>query len=126
MKYSIFIFAFMSLNACATSISCVEKTSQTEMLNCSIEKLNVLENKLNKRISNISSILGKDKKFSLANNAWLSYRDAHCESMSNIYDGGSIRNFVITECKAKETELRIKTLENDYQDTINIITKGAP
>ncbi|MBE9560254.1 MAG: DUF1311 domain-containing protein [Proteobacteria bacterium] len=126
MKYTIFIFAFMSLNACATTTDCHEKLTQTEMTNCAITKLNRLENKLDKNIAKISSILGKDNKFDLANKNWLSYRDAHCESISNIYMGGSLHKFVITECKAKETALRLKSLEDDYNDTISIITKGAP
>ncbi len=126
MKYTIFILSFISLNACATSLNCYEKPTQLEMSNCAIEKLNLLESKLNKRILKITRILEADKKFTLANKQWLIYREAHCESTSNIYSGGSIYNFALTECKAKETQLRINTLESDYKDTINIITKGAP
>jgi len=126
MKYTIFLLAFISINACATSTNCHEKARQAEMTNCAIEKLNLRENKLNKKIAKISSILEIDNKFILANKNWLSYRDAHCDSVSNIYNGGSIHKFVLSECKAKETQIRLKSLENDYKDTINIITKGAP
>ncbi len=126
MKYLIYILPFISLNACATTTNCHEKTTQSEMTHCSIQKLNLLENKLSKSIANISKTLENDKKFSLANDTWSTYLNAHCQSVSNIYSGGSIHRFVLSECKAKEIQKRINSLENDYIDTINIITKGAP
>ena len=116
----------MSLNACATSSNCYERLTQAEMTSCSIEKLNVLESKLNENIAKISKFIENDEKFSLANDAWSTYLDAHCGSVSNIYFGGSIHKFVLSECKVKETQMRINSLESDYKDTIDIISKGAP
>ncbi len=109
-----------------TTKNCDKALTQIEMNNCAIEKLNTLENNLNKRISKIDKILDKDKKFTVANTKWLSFREAHCESVSSIYTGGSLYNYALIECKAKETQLRLKALENDYKETINIITKGSP
>lgn len=126
MKYKLFLLTLISLNACATSTVCHDLSTQSDMTNCSVSKLNALENKLNKRIADLSSILIEDKNYTLANKNWRSYRDAHCESVSNIYLGGSIYNFILSECKARQTQLRLEVIDNDYKDTVDIITKGSP
>ena len=126
MKYIFILFYFISINSYATPTDCFNELTQREMTECSIKKLDLLEKKLDKKNSYILNIIENDKSFILSNKAWLNYRDAHCKSVANIYSGGSIYNFVLTECEIGKTKIRLKSLESDYQDTINIITKGAP
>ena len=97
-----------------------------EMTVCAIKKLNEKEDNLNKKLKKLSGILADDGEFAFANKAWLEYRNKHCASTTKIYEGGSIYNYALTECKINQTNLRIKILGNDYKQVINIITKGAP
>lgn len=126
MKYFVLIMLLISLNACASPSDCQDPQTQSEMTNCAIKKLDNLEKEINKKIKYLSKTISDDKYFILANKSWEGYRDSHCASISNIYLGGSIYNYVITECKVNQSQVRLKALENDYKDTIDIITKGAP
>lgn len=122
-----YIFSILIIFSTYTYASeCKNLTTQIEMTDCSIKKLEETEENLNKKIKKLSEILADDGGFALANKAWLEYRNKHCASTTKIYEGGSIYNYVLTECKINQTNLRIKILENDYKQVINIITKGAP
>jgi len=126
MKYLILIASLISVNACANSENCQDLTTQSEMTTCVIKKLNKLEEKLKEKITYLSKLDPDNKNLTSAQSLWVKYREEHCASVANIYLGGSIYNYFSTFCKIRQTSARIKTLEVDYKDTINIITKGSP
>ncbi len=126
MKYLILIASLISVNACANSENCQDLTTQSEMTACVIKNLNKLEEKLKEKITYLSKLDPDNKNLISAQSLWLKYRKEHCASATNIYLGGSIYNYSSTLCKIRQTSARIKTLEVDYKDTINIITKGSP
>ncbi len=127
MKYLIFIMSFITLNACAAaSGGCKNLPTQFEMTSCSVEKLEKLEKVIEEKTKHLSDVIAEDKEIGLVNKIWVKYRDAHCASVSKIYLGGSVYNYVLTECKIHQSQIRLKALEDDYKDIINIITTGAP
>ncbi|VAW98673.1 hypothetical protein MNBD_GAMMA23-2382 [hydrothermal vent metagenome] len=126
MKYLIVITSLISLNACANSEDCQSLTTQSEMTICENKKLNKLEKELKEKFIYISKLSPDDKNLASAQILWEKYREKHCASVTNIYSGGSIYNYSFTLCNIRKTSARIKTLEIDYRDTINIITKGSP
>lgn len=126
MKYLSFLLLLFSMNACADSSDCATKATQTELNLCAGKKLDTTENILKNEIIKLSEIIPDDDDFKKANELWRKYRDSHCTSVSNIYDGGSIHHYVEANCKIALTEKRIEELKSDYSDTIDIITKGAP
>jgi len=126
MKYLIIFASLISVNACANSENCQDLTTQFEMTECVIKKLNKLEDKLNEKIVYLSKIDPENKNLSASQKLWEKYSEEHCASATNIYLGGSIYNYAFTLCKIRQVSTRIETLEIDYADTINIITKGSP
>ena len=53
-------------------------------------------------------------KLLAAQRAWLSYRDANCESVKFQYEGGSIQSMIWSQCMAATTQQRIATLTAAY------------
>lgn len=51
------------------------------------------------------------EKLRRAQDTWLQYRDANCESEASLYEGGSIRPAVYYSCLASVTRERAKRLE---------------
>ena len=96
------------------------------MTNCVVKELDRLEKSIRENTMYLSEVLVDDKDLILASNSWENYRDSHCSSVSNIYLGGSMYNYALVQCKVYQSEIRVRALENDYKDTIDIITKGAP
>jgi len=43
-----------------------------------------------------------------------------------MYSGGSVHRYIELECQLMLTSRRIKSLSDDYKDTVNVIEKGAP
>lgn len=113
------------LQACAASNNCENSGSQLQMTLCSKQNLANLEVELQKKQAELAKVLGVDH-LKLAISAWENYRDAHCTSTSNIYSGGSLYDYAFAECKAKLTRIRIESLDEDYQDSNDIIMQGSP
>ncbi|KEQ17551.1 lysozyme inhibitor LprI family protein [Endozoicomonas numazuensis] len=129
MKIFMFILlSFLSIPIFALD-DCTLASTQYEMNICLGKNLENVELKLERKISEISKVISNEKGISLlleSNNSWKEYRDKHCLSVSNIYEGGSLQRFIETECKITTTEKRIESIQNDYKDTIDIIQKGRP
>lgn len=54
----------------------------------------------------------KGKKLLLdAQRAWIKYKEAHCTSVANAYDGGSMQPMVYNGCIAEITKARTKELQ---------------
>lgn len=119
----IFLTAFLA--SCASAERCSDKTTQQAMNRCAQSELEIVEKKLSTLLHQYSSIL-EDEQFTAAQKRWADYRKSHCSSVSNIYSGGSVYEFVLLNCKINLTEQRITSLKTDYEDTINIINRGSP
>lgn len=125
MKYTLFLLQLIVLQACAASTTCEDSGSQIEMTSCAQKNLASLERKLKVKHETLSEYL-EGNHLEQAITAWEGYRDAHCTSTSSIYSGGSIHAYVLAECKAKVTDRRLDSLDEDYQDALDIIRQGSP
>jgi len=129
MRIIAFLIFSLFIQVCFAGENCNNPETQYEMNICSGTKLTSVENKLKQKEMYIQNYLKKingEKIFLKSNEAWLNYRDLHCESTSKIYESGSIHNLIVSECKIILTKDRLDSLNKDYQDTINTITKGEP
>lgn len=125
MKYIFLLLQVVVLQGCAVSSMCGDSGSQHQMTSCAHENLTGLEHELQEKHKALSEAL-EGNHLEQAILAWEKYRDAHCTSTSNIYDGGSLQGYVVAVCKAKVTRRRLDSLDEDYQDTLDIIMQGSP
>lgn len=51
-----------------------------------------------------------------AQRAWIKYKEAHCKSVANAYDGGSMQPMVYSGCIADLTRARSKELQEMLDD----------
>ncbi|MFM6925322.1 MAG: lysozyme inhibitor LprI family protein, partial [Ferruginibacter sp.] len=59
----------------------------------------------------------KGKKLLLeAQRAWIKYKEAHCTSVANAYEGGSMQPMVYSGCIAELTKARTKELQAMLDD----------
>lgn len=56
-------------------------------------------------------------KLLAAQRAWLTYRDANCDSVKFQYEGGSIQPTIWSQCMADTTQQRVATLTTAYDLT---------
>lgn len=129
MKLFIVFILVTSSIACASENNCSSPQTQSEMNYCAGSKLDKVELNLKRQISKLSKILGMKDSVNLllgSNKIWFQYRDSHCKSVTNMYQGGSAHSFMEAECKSMLTFRRIKSLLNDYRETISVIKNGAP
>jgi uncharacterized protein YecT (DUF1311 family) len=66
--------------------------------------------KLNGSISSELANARMKREFIAAHRAWLTYRNADCDSMSSIYEGGTLMPLADIECIENRNERRIKDL----------------
>ncbi len=126
MKTITFLVFTFFIQSCVASEDCNNPKTQYSMNICSGIKLSNLERNLKTSINTISKYLKKiegEKLFHKSNIAWLKFRNLHCESISHIYETGSIHSLIESECKILLTKKRINNLESDYKDTIDTILK---
>jgi len=125
MKYAFLLLHMVVLQACAAPSTCGDSGSQHEMTSCARDRLTNLELELDKKHEALSEIMG-GYHLEKAILAWENYRDAHCTSTSSIYEGGSLQEYAVAVCKAELTRRRLESLDDDYRDTLDIITQGSP
>jgi uncharacterized protein YecT (DUF1311 family) len=84
-----------------------------DLVECSQKKLSEADADLNKVYRQLMSKLG-DKKWELklrtAQQAWIKYRDANCDYVSEFSGGGSATTFEYNFCLADMTTARAKEL----------------
>jgi len=125
MRYTFLLLYMVVLQACAASSTCGDRGTQHEMTSCARDRLMTLELELDKKHQALSEVI-EGNHLEQAILAWESYRDSHCASTSNIYEGGSLQGYAVAECQAELTRLRLNSLDDDYRDTLDIITQGSP
>ena len=84
-----------------------------DLVDCSAKKLSEADLELNKTYRQLVSKMG-DKKWELklrtAQQAWIKYRDANCDYVSEFSGGGSAVTFEYNFCLADMTAARAKEL----------------
>lgn len=128
MKILTFLALSFFVQSCGASEDCNNPETQYSMNICSGIKLSKLESKLKNKVEAIGKHLKKIEGELLllkSNVAWFNFRNLHCESVSHIYESGSIHSFIVSECKIVLTKERIRKLESDYKDTIDTIMKDS-
>ncbi len=129
MKVIPYVLFLLITQSCIASNNCSDPETQYDMNICSGIKLSAIEGELESKVKNISDHLEKidsSKLFVSSNEAWIKFRNLHCESVSKIYESGSIHTFIESECKIMLTQERISNLENDYKDIITTILESIP
>ena len=118
----------------ATTQPCADAKTQLATNECfgklfesSDAQLNVVYNHIvNSMKKNLSTSLQKNdqpaatydqtamNKLLAAQRAWLTYRDANCDSIKFQYEGGSIQPTIWAQCMNETTQQRITTLTTAY------------
>lgn len=99
----------------ATQVPCGENGTQAEANACARREYQKADAELNKvyrqLMAGLAAFRGKDQQqLRRAQELWIEYRDANCESESSIYLGGSIRPAVYNSCLASVTQERARRL----------------
>ncbi len=71
--------------------------------------------KLNSSISSELETARMKRAFVAAHRAWLAYRNADCESMASIYEGGTLKPLAHILCVEGRNERRVRDLR-DFRD----------
>ncbi len=92
---------------------CGSATTQLEMNDCAAARYEAADATLNAvwRDAIVAArSAGVEDRLRTAQRAWISFRDAACTAESALYDGGSIRPLVHSDCLARLTETRTADL----------------
>ena len=87
-----------------------------EMRQCAARRYKQADDELNRVYRNLISKLdneGHQTSLKTAQQAWLKYRDSHCEFESYLNRGGTIYPVVLTECMTSVTAARTKELNEE-------------
>ncbi len=99
----------------ANAEDCAEPISQKAMTDCAKMDLAKADAKLNANYALIKERLKDDaatpKLLLTAQRTWLKFRDAECTFSASGVVGGSIYNFVHTQCLTRLTQARVRDLE---------------
>src|SRR5436190_13705137 len=97
---------------------CEEAQTQADMNICWGNEYKKADAALNKTYQQLVAMLDEEQKLQLktAENAWLKYRDTHCEFVADQYKGGSIRPMIDAICLADVTNNRATELKNQIKD----------
>ena len=89
-----------------------------EMKQCAAKKYKDADDQLNKVYRDLMSKLdneGHKTSLKTAQQAWLKYRDSHCEFVSYLYEGGTLYSIVLTDCRTALTNSRTKEMKEEIQ-----------
>ncbi|GAB3930674.1 lysozyme inhibitor LprI family protein [Larkinella terrae] len=93
--------------------NCDNAQTQTEMNMCAQMRFQKADQELNAVYKQLIELVSKDDKTLVieAQRQWIAYRDAHCKVYEKMYQGGSMLNMVIANCKETTTLSRINELK---------------
>ena len=89
-----------------------------EMKMCAAKRYKQADDELNKVYRELMSKLddeGHKATLKTAQQAWLKYRDGHCDFVSYLNRGGTIYSVVLTECMTSLTNSRAKELKEEIK-----------
>lgn len=97
---------------------CADLMSQHEMNRCAADEHKKADAELNKVYQQLLPKLeGEQKeKLKVAQRAWLTFRDAHCEYEAFAFDGGSMQPLIRFSCLEAVTRERTKQLRGALQE----------
>lgn len=97
---------------------CANPQTQFEMNQCAGKDYQAADAALNQVYQKLVAMLDDEQKAQLkeAENAWLKYRDAHCDFVADQYKGGSIRPMIAALCLADVTKNRTVELRAQIKE----------
>lgn len=98
----------------AEKVNCANPQTTVEMNICAGQEYKAADHKLNQVYRQLQSKLSGNQKqrITLAQLAWIKFRDANCDYERGEFEGGTMANPTISSCLAGMTEKRTKELEN--------------
>ena len=115
------LFLLIATNAFAQTSAlpkqaCENTKTQAEINQCAAAAYQAADQELNTVYTSVKGKLDADvrEKLEIAQRAWIKYRDANCEAESALYDGGSIRPTIHSNCLERATRARIAELHAIY------------
>lgn len=102
-----------------TKNTCDDARTQLDMNVCADKEFKKADAELNRVYNRYMAGLDDEGKAKLkeAEMAWIKYRDATCESESDIYRGGSMRPMIYSFCLASVTDERTKRIKGMIKDS---------
>jgi uncharacterized protein YecT (DUF1311 family) len=97
---------------------CANPQTQFEMNQCAGKAYQAADATLNQVYQKLMAMLDDEQKAQLkdAQNAWLKYRDAHCDFVGDQFKGGSMRPMIAAMCLADVTKNRTTELRGQIKD----------
>ncbi|HLW52084.1 MAG TPA: lysozyme inhibitor LprI family protein [Candidatus Angelobacter sp.] len=99
---------------------CEKAVTQLELNQCTAEQYKVVDARLNTLYQQINADLGRGKdtlavgKLKAAQQAWINYRDLHCDAARHQFEGGSMAPMIFSDCLTGVTLNRIQELKFAY------------
>lgn len=120
MKYGLsglLLAGLCSNMALAASDSCQNAMTQTDMNVCAAKAHDLADSRLNSLYKQYRQRLAADdqQRLTVAQRAWIGYRDAACRFETASVSGGSIFPTIWLQCLTGKTETRIKELQKLMQ-----------
>lgn len=102
----------------STKPACGDLMTQGEMNRCAEDDYKKADAELNKVYQQTMAKLSVEHKLKLkaAQQAWIQFRDAHCECDAFTFDGGTMQPLIKYTCLEEETRHRIKQLKSLAED----------
>jgi uncharacterized protein YecT (DUF1311 family) len=96
-----------------TKSPCADPQDQHTMNRCAHEDFQKADAELNKVYQQLLPKLetAHKEKLKIAQRAWVTFRDAHCESEAFSFEGGSMQPLIRSSCLAAVTRDRTKQLQ---------------
>lgn len=93
--------------------SCSGLTAQSEMNRCAQDEYRKVDAELNRVYQQVMSKLEPDhrERLKIAQRAWITFRDAHCDCEAFTFNGGSMQPLSYYSCLSATTKERITQLQ---------------
>lgn len=88
--------------------------TQAEMNQTAIKDYKVSDAKMTATYKKVLATMDSNGKQLLiaAQRAWIKYKEAHCASVANEYEGGSMKPLILYSCLKEITDARIEQLKS--------------
>ena len=118
LRFATLLFVLIPTGVQAQQQDPCKGESTPEMKMCAAKRYKQADDELNKVYRELMSKLedeGHRATLKTAQQAWLKYRDGHCEFVSYLNRGGTIYSVVLTECMTSLTNSRAKELKEEIK-----------
>ncbi len=109
-NFFILLFSIYSVNALSDDFDCNEAMTTLQVNYCAGAELKKAQYEMNAYLAKSKEHNNYDleliKSINVAQNAWLLYADAHCDSIYTQWRDGTIRGVMSLSCKTKVTKQR--------------------